>query len=211
MDQELNFSLNPVHFFALSCGCFQLLDKSHTPSFSSHTLPSTEFLTNEENFAKVAVGWSSEGIGIQIQATHTSIRPSYPSIDQGDCVELFIDTRDIKTSGFNTRFCHHFFFLPQKVEGIDKGEKTHFRTEDSHPWCESDDLECKTEVKRNRYVMKIFIPSHCLYGYDPMQFGRLGFSYRINRYGKESQHFAVVSPEYQIEQQPSLWGSLELK
>lgn len=58
--------------------------------------------------------------------------------------------------------------------------------------------------------MKIFIPSQCLYGYDPKQFDRLGFTYRINRAGGQPQHFSVISQEYQIDQQPSLWGSIKL-
>jgi hypothetical protein len=49
-----------------------------------------------------------------------------------------------------------------------------------------------------------------LYGYDPKQFDRVGFTYRINRHGGNPQHFAVVSKDYQIDQQPSLWGSIKL-
>jgi len=211
MDRSDAFSLNPVHFFAISCSCLQLTGQNRFPSFALHQLPSTQPLTHEDSFSSLAMGWSEEGISLSIQVKGVPIRPRYPSIEQGDSVELFFDTRDLKTAGFNTRFCHHFFFLPQAVEGVFKGEKTHFRTEDSHPLCNPDDLECHTDVKKNRYLMKIFIPSQCLYGYDPMQFRRIGFTYRINRFGGEPQHFSVVSPEYQIEQQPSLWGSLQLE
>jgi hypothetical protein len=71
-------------------------------------------------------------------------------------------------------------------------------------------LYCQTQLKKNQYQMKIFIPTECLYGYDPKQFDRLGLTYRMNRHQGEPQHFAVVSPDYQIDQQPSLWGSLKL-
>jgi hypothetical protein len=101
--------------------------------------------------------------------------------------------------------------LPQAVEGTIKGEKTHFRTEDSHPLCDPQALYCQAQLRKNDYQMKIFIPSQCLYGYDPRQFNRLGFTYRINRHEGKSQHFSVISPDYQIDQQPSLWGSLILQ
>lgn len=203
-------SLNPIHFFAVSCDCKYLPPKEHFPSRSQYALPSTQPLTGEAAFAKVSMGWNEEGIGLQIEVNHPATHASYPKVEGGDSVELFFDTRDLKTAGFNTRFCHHFFFLPEAVEGIVAGEKTHFRTEDSHPLCDPKELECKADLKKKAYTLKIFIPSSCLHGYDPKQFDRLGFTYRINRYGRDPQHFSVLTKEYQIDQQPSLWGSVKL-
>lgn len=205
------FALNPVQFFAIACDCLSIPKNEQVPSLTTHLLPSTHRLTGEEAFAKVAIGWNEEGIGVQIQVNQVASASFYPEIERGDSIELFIDTRDMKSSGFNTRFCHHFFFLPQALDGITKGEKTHFRTEDRHPLCDFQELYCQTQLKKKEYQMKIFIPSQCLYGYDPKQFNRLGFTYRINRHGGDSQHFSVISHEYQIDQQPALWGSLLLK
>lgn len=204
------FSLNPVHFFTISCDCHYLSKKDQIPSLSTDALPSTHRLTHEENFAKVAMGWHEEGISFQIQVNQAFQQSFYPDIERGDSIELFLDTRDLKSAGFNTRFCHHFFFLPQTVDQIFKGEKTHFRTEDSHALCDAQVLHCQSQIRKNDYTVKIFIPTQCLYGYDPKQFDRIGFTYRINRWGGNAQHFAVVSPDYQIDQQPSLWGSIKL-
>lgn len=204
------FSVNPVQFFAISCDCHYLSKKDQIPSLTKDLLPSTHRLTQEENFAKVAMGWHEEGVAFHLQVQQAANQSFYPNIEQGDSFEVFLDTRDLKSAGFNTRFCHHFFFLPQDVDGITKGEKTHFRTEDSHPLCDSQALYCQTQLKKNEYTMKIFIPTQCLYGYDPKQFDRLGFTFRINRPHEESQHFSVVSKDYQIDQQPSLWSSIKL-
>lgn len=204
------FSLNPVQFFALSCDSHYLSKKDQVPSLTSYALPSTHRLTHEESFAKIAMGWHEEGIAVHLQVNQPATESIYPQVEDGDSIELFFDTRDLKSAGFNTRFCHHFFFLPLAVEGITKGEKTHFRTEDSHPLCDPQALYCQTQLRKNDYSMKIFIPTQCLYGYDPRQFDRLGFTYRINRHEGEPQHFAVVSKDYQIDQQPSLWGSIKL-
>jgi hypothetical protein len=209
-EKKDHFSLYPLHFFALSSDCHYLSSRKQIPSLSTHRLPSTQDLTNEEVFADVAMGWHEEGIGLYIQVHQPFQRSSYPHIDRGDSVELFFDTRDLKSAGFNTRFCHHFFFLPKMVEGVCKGEKTHFRTEDRHPLAESHLLDCQVCVRKRDYTFTIFIPTDCLHGYDPKQFDRLGFTYRMNRSGNPSQHFAVLSEEYTVDQHPSLWASLQL-
>lgn len=203
-------SLSPVNFFALACDCHQLAKRDVPPSFTTHLVPASHALTQEEAFAKVAMGWHEEGIALQFQVNRPANRSFYPEIEQGDSIECFFDTRDVKTSGFNTRFCHHFFFLPHSIEGVTKGEKTHFRSEDSHPLCDAQELECSVQLKKKEYVMNMFIPVQCLVGYDPKQFDRLGFTYRINRFGGEPQHFSVLTQEYQIDQQPALWASLKL-
>ena len=209
---QQNFpSLNPVQFFAVSADCHPLAKGGLYPSMKSHFLPGTSDLTGEECFAKIAIGWSDEGIGVRLVTHQPAVRSFYPEFDQGDSVEFFFDTRDLKSAGFNTRFCHQFLFLPQSVEGVNKCEMTHFRTDDRHPLCDSQDLQCNSELKKKEYSLSIFIPSHCLHGYDPKQFNRLGFTYRIHRFGGLPQHFSVVSQDYQIDQHPSLWGSLFLK
>ncbi len=209
MFEEPLFSLNPVQFFSVACDC-QYLPRNQTLKLKTHALPSTHRLTQEEPFAKLGLGWHEEGLNFLIEAKSPFLHSLYPKIENGDSVELFIDTRDLKTAGFNTRFCHHFFFLPQTIDGHRKGEITHFRTEDLHALCDPEQLHCDVVLKKGSYQMNIFIPSQCLYGYDPKQFDRLGFTYRINRMNETSQHFSVVSKNYQIDQQPSLWGSLKL-
>ena len=210
MFESTSFSLNPVHFFALSSDCRFWPKEEGAPPIASHALPATAGLTGEEGFARIAMGWCDEGIGFQIEIKGEAHQSFYPDVELGDSVELFFDTRDLKSVGFNTKFCHHFFFLGLPANGVVKGEKTRFRTEDSHPLCAPDQLILSNEVKKNKYIMKIYIPSLCLYGYDPHQFDRLGFTYRINRFSGKPQHFAVVSQEFQIDQQPSLWASLKL-
>lgn len=201
--------IHPVHFFALGCSCLYFSKKEEL-LLPKYRLPSTEALTGEHSFTIFSMGWNEEGIGCVVQVKTPMLHTFYPSIELGDSVELLIDTRDVKTSGFNTRFCHHFFFLPEEAEGVLKGEKTHFRGEDAHPLCDPSLLECKTQKTKHGYTMHLFIPSVVLCGYDPSQFSRLGFSYRIHRSKGDAQHFSVMSQDYTVEQQPSLWASVEL-
>lgn len=210
MDEESYFALSPANFFAMMWDCPRLAKRDQEPPFSKNALPNTGKLCHEYDFAEVAMGWHEEGLAFHIQVNQPYTQSHYPMVERGDSVELFIDTRDLKSAGFNTRFCHHFVFLPKSVEDHQWEERTHFRTEDSHPLCDPSLIECKTTIKRDGYRMKIFIPAQCLHGYDPKQCDRIGFTYRINRAEGRPQHFSIVSQEYQIDQQPSLWASIKL-
>jgi hypothetical protein len=174
-------------------------------------LPSTSWLSGEDSFASVMMAWELLGLHFQINVNGPFTDAFYPEIERGDAVEIFIDTRGLKTASFNTKFCHHFFFLPQAINGIQAGEITHFRTDDAHDRCSPDDLKITSDILKKKYVLKIFIPSHCLYGYDPESFDNLGFTYRIHRWGNRPQHFSAVTEEYALENQPALWASVKLE
>lgn len=212
-DVDARFSLSsvalaPINYFSLEVDCYQVLDGNLQ---DKHRLPYTSILCDEETFADLYLGWSREGIYAKAIVRKPVTESCFPSPEEGDSVELFIDTRDRKSGGFNTRFCHHFCFLPEAVEGLMGREITRFRTEDAHELCNPIDLVVSVDLKKNSYIMHIFIPAHCLVGYDPDQMKRMGFTYRINRPNQSSQHFSLLSTEYQIDQQPSLWSTLKLE
>lgn len=207
-------ALVPIHFFSLSFDAYYLspeeIGKKSGELGKKYVLPSTSDLCGEASFAEVALAWNREGLAFQVKVEHPMTYTAYPDVANGDSVELFVDTRDIKTSGYNTRFCHRFYFLPQEVNGHQAGELTHFRGDDSHPLCDSGLLQVRVKPSSKGYSMFIIIPGSCLHGYDPEQFDRLGFTYRINRAHFFPQHFAASGVDYHIEQQPSLWASLNL-
>ncbi len=199
--------LLPVDFFSLSC------DLKYTKNGSlnkPHLLADTSELLAEEHFATFFLGWNEEGLFAQLHVEQAFENCTFPQFREGDSLELFIDTRDLKTAGFLTRFCHHFIFLPKAVEEIQAQEMTHFRTEDSHPLCEAQLLKCHSEFHAKKYELNVFIPAECLHGYDPSSFDRIGFAYRINRAQGMPQHFSVSSDHFSIEKHPSLWASLKL-
>lgn len=211
---ENNIPFTPVNFFHLSLDCLRL-PKSKKGDFAltsknyrNYLLPDTSSLTGDDYFTEVALGWSPEGLEIFAFIEGSYSRSVYPQLEKGDSLEVCIDTRDVKTSGYNTRFCHYFFFLPEAVEGRQAGELTKFRTEDAHELCNSSDLIVKSTLKAGKYFLQCLIPAHCLHGYDPEQFDRMGMTYRINRAGAASQHFSVTSEDYKFQEQPSLWSTV---
>lgn len=210
---EGNFQpLSPLPFFQVRSSCYYVEPEQAPQMIKNKTycLPSLEKLTQEFHFAQLNMGWNELGLYFLCEVNSPFQDVFYPDFDRGDSLEIFIDTRDVKTSRFISKFCHHFFFLPQAVDDHKAEEVTRFRNEDSHELCDPKDLHVKSEIHRKGYTLNIYIPSHCLYGYDPSQFKRLGFTYKINRVGQSSQHFSVLSEEFKIDQ-PSLWGTIILK
>ena len=182
----------PIDFFSMS------LDLKKAPLSKRHLLPDFSELLFENPFAKVYMAWDAKGLSFEVVVDKI--------FEENDRVEFFIDTRDLKSAGFLTRFCHHFV-----VDKTSAEEVTAFRTDDRHELCEGNKIAVKGDFRKKSYTLHILIPSECLHGYDPKAFDRLGFSYRISRTGSDPQHFALSSDYLAIENQPSLWGSLQMR
>lgn len=195
--------LAPVNFFTMEIECHQAKEGKLT---HSHLLPDMSELCVDDSIAEVYLGWEPAGIRAAVKFKSTIELPApNKKTAKAPSIELLIDTRDLKSAGFNTRFCHHFLFTHEGGREITK-----FRTEDSHELCNPTELILALEGKKSNPVFQIFIPSQCLFGYDPEQLNRLGFTYRILAPEYGPQHFSVVSDEYQIDQNPALWSSLIL-
>ncbi len=201
-------SLSPVQFFGLTADC-QFLRGALKPE-KGHLLPSTNDLLDEESFADVYCAWNFEKLCFYFAVHRPFQKVGEADFRKGDSIEIFIDTRDLKTKGVVTRFCHHFVLFPVETQHFLGREITRFRNEDTHRLCHPEDLQATADLDNDSYRLSIEIPAHCLHGYDPLSFSRIGFTYRINRFEAPPQHFAVSSQEYNIEQHPATWGTLKL-
>jgi len=181
------------------------------PSDKLFRLPDYSPLLAEECFADVYFKWNDEGIYLEARVKQRFEEACFPAVSRGDALELLIDTRDLKSAGFLTRFCHQFVILPEAVQGIKAQEITRFRTEDAHPLCDGEKIQVSAHLSRSRYTLEVGIPRDCLHGYDPSSFDRLGFTYRLHRHGGKPQHFSVSSASYAIEHHSSLWASFLLQ
>lgn len=205
-------ALVPLEFFSIEGSLNYAKSQPSTNILRTRfALPDTSEWLGEEHFADVGAAWNESGLFVGVFVEKAFGETFYPSFDNGDAIELFLDTRDLKTAGFATRFCHHFLFLPQPVQGIQAQELTHFRTEDVHPLCDPADLQVSQKFAKKSYELQIFIPSHCLYGYDPFSFDRIGLTYRIHRFKGAPQHFSLTSQHFTLEQHPRLWATFKFK
>lgn len=201
-------SLSPVHCFALTAFC--LYSRQSIQPDDAFLIPSTEDLLAEQPFAKVYASWNRQKLSFYVISSIPFQEIGDPNFRRGDSIELFIDTRNLKSKSMVSRFCHHFVFFPVRVQNCYGLEVTRFCGEDIHSLSAPEDLAVEVYLKNDSYSLKIEIPATSLYGYDPINFPNLGFTYQINRATGAPQHFAVSSEEYAIERHPSLWGTLNL-
>jgi hypothetical protein len=202
-------ALSPVQFFGLAYDC-PFIKGSIKPE-KGYLLPLTTDLLDEEAFADVYAGWNFDKLVFYVAVHRPFQKIGEGDFRKGDSIELFIDTRDLKTKGVVSRFCHHFVFFPVETQNFYGREVTRFRNEDMHRLCHPEDLSVTPDLDDDSYRLSIEIPSTCLHGYDPLSFSRIGFTYRINRADGPPQHFAVSSEEYVIEQHPATWGTFKLQ
>jgi hypothetical protein len=204
-------SLYPETFFGFSAPIYQSLKIPAGRTKRSFLLPHSAELLDEEKFADVYMSWDEEGLCLFCESNRAFVDSAYPRFDEGDSLELFIDTRDLKEMGIIHRFCHHFLFLPIEVQGVRALEITHFRGEDNHPLAEPSQLLVETVFEKKSYSLSIYLPKEALYGYDPANVPRLGFSYCFHRKGGKPQHFPISSRACSIGRVPFLWASLQLE
>ena len=203
--------LAPIHFFRLTTDIAKGKKASPKLLGKSHLLPDTSELLGESSFADVGIAWNTEGLYVHLHAHKKFEEASYPKFTEGDAFELFVDTRDLKDTGFPTRFCHHFLILPQEVQGVRILELTRFRTEDSHPLCDTSKIDIAFHAGSRDYFLDLHFPAEVLHGYDPHSFDRLGLTYTVHGYKCYPQNFSVSSNYVNIAQNPSLWASCRLK
>lgn len=199
--------LFPCDFFVVGCS----IPYVKKPFEKLALLPDTSELLAEESFAKVYLGWNERGLFVELYVMQPFQGSAYPDYASGDSFELFIDTRDVKSAGFATQFCHHFVLLPQALQGIQAQEVSHFRSEDSHPLCDPQLIEVSAEPEKKSYSLRAHFPQQTLHGFDPNVCHRLGFTYKVNRTQGDPMHFSVSSDHITIAQQPGFWASLYME
>lgn len=205
-------ALSPLHFFSLS-----------TPLHYAEEIPregkerkkfqigTTALLSDEEPFATLHASWSEMGLFFDFEVSSSPDKVEFPKYRDGDSVELFLDTRDLKNVGYVTRFCHHFVFLPHPVGDISHREVTRFRAEESRPFSDPSEIDVERSATSSDYRLRIAISRAALHGYDPASFARLGFTYQINRAGGQPLSFSP-SPEFgEVERLSGLWATFHLK
>lgn len=215
MIDDTSPALSPLTFFELALTCHYLpLPSRHIPRDKAlrkrYLLPHTSPLNGEEVFADVFWGWNEEGMAFAVEAVTAPLACHYPDFKKGDSFEIFLDMRP-KTSAVITRYCHHFFALPEAVEGVRVGEITRFREGDSHPLATFEQLDIRADINKKGYRLELFIPAEQLYGWDSdaSDIEQVAFTYRLNRFQAPAQHLSV-GQDFSLEIHPPLWAIAKL-
>jgi hypothetical protein len=180
-----------------------------------HRLPSFGELERRPFFADLRAAWSEEGLSFTVRVAGKKQRPwgRESRMEDSDGLHLWIDTRDTHNIHRAGRFCHRFAVLPmgggrqldQPVAAMLPIARAREHPKPAPPGA----LRLRSEKRIDGYLLEAHIPANALTGYDPAEHPRLGFTYAVIDRELGWQTFSL-GPEYPFQEDPSLWGSLEL-
>lgn len=180
-----------------------------------HGVPSFGEFEGRRKFADLRIAWSEEGLLFTVQVTgkRQSVWCRSSRIEDSDGLHVWVDTRDTHNIHRASRFCHRFAFLPTgggasedqpfgRLLPIDRARENPKSIGDAA-------LRVRAAVSRNGYSLQAHVPAAALTGFDPREHSRLGFTYAvIDR--EQGWQTLSMGPQFPIDHDPSLWGSLEL-
>jgi hypothetical protein len=182
---------------------------------AEYALPSFGELEGRPKFADLRIAWSEDGLlfTLRVSGKRQSLWCRSSRIEDSDGLHVWIDTRDTHNIHRASRFCHRFAFLPI---GSGAGENQplgrllviHRSREDPKSVADSA-LRVHAVVDPGAYLLQAYIPAAALTGFDPLEHPRLGFMYAVADRELGWQTLSM-GPEFPIDEDPSLWGSLEL-
>jgi len=130
-----------------------------------------------------------------------------------DGLQFWIDTRDTHNVHRATKFCHWFTVLPASGPKDNKPLVSMLKINRSRadsPTINRSPVQATSEIKKNGYVLRVFVPGETLNGWDANEHRHLGFNYAI--IDRElGQQTLAIGPQLPIQEDPSLWQSLHLK
>ncbi len=207
-------------FFTYSFPCLlrreaPLIDGNLRDWDETYKIPDLMGVEGLEPYADLYMAWNDEGLyfGLRVKAkTRYKIAPK--NYTQGDCLELFLDTRDLKDMHRANRYCHHFYFLPGG-SGVDGktpiGRQTSIkRAREQAPPCPEESIQVATRRLKKSYQMEIELPAEGLNGFQPREFNRLGFTYMLHDTQLGLQSWSA-GRDLPVAQDPSTWGTVEFQ
>lgn len=201
--------LSPAHLVQLNVPVNYLpVDKIKDPLGANYLLPDTTELFSQKKIADVALGYNEQGIAVTVTVNLPFLGVSLPEYEEGDAIQLFIDTRSTLDKKFISKFCHHIVILPKDFEGMQVVEVTKFRGTEKRNYMDTTLVSVDATFTKKGYRVHLFIPQESLYGYDTSQINHLGFSYIITNGKLWQQSFAASQDNFKIAEIPSLYATL---
>lgn len=180
-----------------------------------YQLPTFGELEGRRPFADFRGAWNEAGLTFTLKVTgkQQAVWCRDTRIEDSDCLQIWIDTRDTHNIHRAGRFCHRFAFLPvgagQKLDQPVVGLLAINRARESPKPIPGSMLKAISEKRADGYDLQAHIPADALTGFDPVEHPKLGFNYAVVDRELGWQTFSL-GPEFPIDEDPSLWGTLEL-
>ena len=215
----MNLTVPQRAFFSFAFPCQRrrdppVIDGNLKDWDDSFHIPDLMGIEGQSSFARLSMGWDDNGLYFAVEVSgKTSYKIDPKNYWHGDCLELWIDTRDMKDIHRATRFCHHFFFLPGGSGRDGKspiGRQTSIdNAREQAPPCSEDSIQVGLKRLKRSYRMEIALPATGLNGYEPQEFEHIGFNYALRDSECGVQSWSV-SRDTPVVHDPSTWGSVQL-
>ncbi|MDA0747957.1 MAG: hypothetical protein O2954_15660 [bacterium] len=212
----MNLELPRRAFFEFACAC---LYRENAPKIDGklsdwderYLLTDLGVLDGREPFANVYAGWNDGGVYLAVDVLRAvEMETDVKRPLRGDGLQVWVDTRDVRTAHRASRYCHHFYFLPAKGSRKPVGGQVRIRRARSQGKpCDPSHLEVACSTTRSGYRMEMKLPAEVLTGFDPEENTRLGFTYLLRDRKLGRQYWTADEP-LPVSYDPSLWGTLEL-
>ena len=210
--------LSPTFLFHFAAPC-QRAEKLWSPMGcqldASYRIPCFAELQGIKPFAELRMAWNDEGLAIWLEVQGKEQPPwcRTTRLEDSDGLQVWIDTRDTHNVHRAGRFCHRYVFMPSgggKTLADPAGQLLPInRCREMPKIVDNKVLKLRSEKRPRGYLMQAMIPGAALTGWDPVEHTKLGFSYAVVDRELGWQTF-TVGPEFPFEEDPSLWGTLEL-
>ncbi len=189
-------------------GTLDLSDEYRLPYFGE--------LDGETPYAVVRMAWTPTALIWHVSVTGKQGPPwSHENRpEESDGLHVWIDTRDTKQVQRGTRFCHRLaFLLPDPTVGSASPPAVQIWLERAmdHPTAlREEDLRCAVQFRKNGYELRAAVRAAALTGLDQVAGARLGFFHIVKDRELGDQLWSLTEDYSQLEEDPSLWGTVEL-
>jgi len=177
---------------------------------SEYLLPHLSSLDGEPRFADVYGAWNEDWLAFAVCVTgKRRIQVDPRQFWAKDSVEIWLDTRDVRTAHRLSRYCHQFYFLPKGGGRGGAAPVGRQAASTPAPQADPDEIRVASTTARDGYIIEAIIGASALSGFDVGECNRLGFNYHINDTELGTQYW-LWGKRFPLHADPSLWGTLEL-
>lgn len=180
-----------------------------------HRLPCFGSFEGQPPFAKVAAAWSPGGLAfdVQVRGKKHPLKCHASRLTESDGVQIWIDTRNMRSVHRASRFCHWFVYLPtgggsRQSQPWGTMLKINRAKEDAKSFQMFQSLAA-SQLESDGYRLTFLIPAAALTGWNTDEHRRIGFNYAVvdNELGWQTLAADFRLP---IAENPSLWHTAEL-
>lgn len=176
----------------------------------SCSVPAFSVLGGGRRYADVRLGWSGDAIGfsVEVRGKRSQLWCRDTRLEDSDGFHFWIDTRCSPGIHRATQYCHHFLFMPAGGGVELKSPVGHLmpinRARQNPNTPAKGSIQVHSSIQGDGYRLSGRIGSGAMTGFDPAQFGRIGFFYAVVDRELGWQTLAL-SRDYPFIEDPSLW------